>query len=86
VVLRAGLALSDLELSQLWAAYLGIGGSLTATELTEALYGQRALSEHEHDVVAQALNDYFVSRGQDHPVAYSDDLNDLETLSPDPPT
>jgi hypothetical protein len=55
-------------------AYVGIGGSLTSAELEEALQGRRSLSDHEHDVVAQALNDHFTSIGQDHPVAYSHEL------------
>lgn len=55
---------------------------MTSTELAEALHDQRALSEHEHNLIAQALNDYFVGKGQDHPVAYTDDLEELESRHP----
>jgi hypothetical protein len=82
--LRAGLALSGLGLSDLWMAYVGIGGSLTSAELEEALQGRRSLSDHEHDVVAQALNDHFTSIGQDHPVAYSHELAEHGATRPEP--
>lgn len=72
--LRAGFALSDLDLDQLWAGYLGLGGALSVGQLREVLAGEREISDHEHDTVAQALNDHFVVKGQDHPVSYSDDL------------
>jgi hypothetical protein len=72
--LRAGLALSDLDFDQLWAGYLGLGGAMSPAELHAAMSGEREISDHEHDTVAQALNDHFVVKGQDHPVSYSDDL------------
>lgn len=72
--LRAGLAMSRMQLPELWAAYVGLGGSLSMEELAAGLRGTRVLSAHDHDVVAQALNDHFIERGQDHPVPYSEDL------------
>ena len=71
--LRAGFSLSDLELPELWLAYVGLGGSLGEDDLEAALRGTLPLSDHEHDMIAQALNDYFTERGQDHPVAYADE-------------
>jgi hypothetical protein len=64
--LRAGLALSGLSHDQLWLRCLAVGGTFSCDELEAATY--------EHDVIAQALNDYFVERGQNHPVAYADEL------------
>jgi hypothetical protein len=78
VSLRAGLSLSELDLPQLWVAYLGLGGTMSAERLEAALRGRHSLSSHEHDLVAQALNDYFTERGQDHPVAYSDEVEEYE--------
>jgi hypothetical protein len=71
--LRAGFSLSDLELPELWLAYVGLGGSLGKDDLEAALRGTLPLSDHEHDMIAQALNDYFTERGQDHPVAYANE-------------
>jgi hypothetical protein len=75
-VLRAGLAMSDLELDDLWIAYVGLGGTMSAAEVEATLRGEREPTAYEHDVLAQALNDHFTERGQDHPVPYSGDLDD----------
>jgi hypothetical protein len=74
-VLRAGLAMSELQLGELWAAYMGLGGTMSADEVEATLRGEREPTAYEHDVLAQALNDYFTERGQDHPVPYSDGLD-----------
>ena len=76
LVLRAGLAMSELDPHTLWVDYAALGGTMTPAELTQALQGQRLLSDHEHDLLAQALNDDFTGRGQNHPVPYSEDLDD----------
>ena len=75
-VLRAGFALSRMELHELWAAQVALGGMLTSEELEETLALRREPTWAEHDVVAAALNDWFTERGQDHPVAYSEDLRE----------
>jgi len=67
--------LSDLDIEELWIAYFGLGGSMSMDELIDLLKGRREVSDHEHDMVAQALNDYFTAKGQDHPVSYSSDLD-----------
>jgi hypothetical protein len=72
--LRAGLALSGLSHDQLWLRCLAVGGTFSCDEFEAALSGRRWLTTYEHDVIAQALNDYFVERGQNHPVAYADEL------------
>jgi hypothetical protein len=82
--LRAGFAMSGMRLSELWTAYVGLGGSLTVEDLDTALCGARSLSAHEHDLVAQAMNDHFTERGQNHPVAYSNELAQYERRSPRP--
>jgi hypothetical protein len=68
--------MSELQLGDLWAAYAGLGGMMSMDEIEATLRGEREPTAYEHDVLAQALNDYFTERGQDHPVAYADDLRD----------
>jgi hypothetical protein len=75
IALRAGLSLSDLDIEELWAAYIGLGGSMSIGELVDLMDGRRLVSDHQHDVVAQALNDYFVDKGQDHLVSYASELD-----------
>jgi hypothetical protein len=73
--LRAGLALSGLTTRQLWIAYFGLGGSKMPGELELALDGRGAVTDHEHDLIAQALNDHFIGTGQNHLVAYASELH-----------
>jgi hypothetical protein len=72
--LRAGLALSRLSHDELWLRCLAVGGSVRRDGLEAVLGGRMPLTTYEHNIVAQALNDYFVERGQNHPVAYADEL------------
>jgi hypothetical protein len=67
--------LSNLDIEELWTAYFGLGGSMSMGELVDLLDGRRLVSDHEHDMVAQALNDYFTGKGQDHPVSYASELD-----------
>lgn len=76
LVLRAGLAMSELDLQTMWVDYAAFGGTMTLVELTQVLRGERVVTEHEHDLLAQALNDDFTGRGHDHPVSYAEDLED----------
>jgi len=74
-VLRAGLAMSELDVQQLWGACTTLGGSMTPPQVQEVLRGERDVSSYEHDLLTQALNDDFTSRGQDHPVPYAEDVD-----------
>jgi hypothetical protein len=78
IALRTGLALSNISIPALWGSYLGIGGTMSLAHLLDTLQGTQEVTDHEHDMVAQALNDHFVDQGLNHPVAYADEL----TLSP----
>lgn len=67
--IRLALGLTGWTPDQLWIAATGIGGALTRRDVRAIATGDRAASPGEHDVLAAALNDWFVDRGQDHPVA-----------------
>lgn len=79
-VLRAGLAMSDLSFSDLYAAYLAVGGTLSTDEVCEILRGQCEVIAIEHDYLAQALNDHFTEHGHNHPVPYHEDLDHPDAL------
>jgi hypothetical protein len=64
---RAGLTQADL-----WLRYCEVGGMSTALEVEAFLFGTLVPSDHDHDLVAQALNDRFVELGGNHPVPYSE--------------
>ncbi len=48
------------------------GGDASPLELEAYLLGFLVLDPHQHDVIAQALNEHFLDLGQDHPVPYSE--------------
>lgn len=68
--LAEGLALSGLSAAELWRRCHGIGGVGDLAEVREHLGAHTCPDDAEHNVIAQALNDVFVERGMDHPVAY----------------
>jgi hypothetical protein len=58
---------------ELWLRYFELGGMSTGFELEAFLFGVITPSDHEHDVIAHALNERFTELGGNHPVAYSGD-------------
>ena len=66
---RTGLTVQDL-----WIRYYSLGGTNTEAELASYLDGGREPTAPEYDVIAQALNDWHVERGENHPVPYAADL------------
>jgi hypothetical protein len=72
--IRAGVSLSELSLNDVWLRYLELTGTHTLKEFHAYVYDDAVWSAHEHNVAAQALNDYFVDHGLDHLVAYAHEL------------
>jgi len=69
--LEAGLARSGLTYQELWWRQVAVGGDASPLELEAYLLGLLAIDPHQHDVIAQALNEHFLDCGEDHPVPYS---------------
>ena len=65
----------DAELSRgdLWLRYFELGGMSTAFQVEAFLHGALEPSDHDHDVLAHALNERFVELGGNHPVPYTKD-------------
>ncbi|QFZ20759.1 GAF and ANTAR domain-containing protein [Saccharothrix syringae] len=61
------LRLSDTEL---WNRYLALGGTGDLTRLRHHAHGNDCPDRHDHNIIAQALNEAFLDQGHDHPVAY----------------
>lgn len=68
--LRDGMDLAGIDITELWQRYLAIGGNSSAGELARSVAVGAELDDHEHDLIAQAINDFFLEKGADHPVAY----------------
>jgi hypothetical protein len=43
-------------------------------DIQSFLRGERRIADHDHDVLVQALNERFLQGGDDHPLAYADEL------------
>jgi hypothetical protein len=64
---------AGLSLRELWLRYFELGGMNTGCELRAFLCGALEPSDHEHDVIAHAINERFLELGKNHPVTYSRD-------------
>ncbi len=63
---------AGLSQAELWLRYCEVGGMRTALEVEAFVFGTLVPSAHDHDLLAQALNDRFVELGGNHPVPYSE--------------
>lgn len=70
--LADGLSLSGMSMDELWLRQVSVGGAAGSLETEAYLLGLLTLDPFQYDLLAQALNEHFVERGQDHPVGYWD--------------
>ena len=68
--LPEGMTRSGLSYEQLWVRQVGLGGMAGRLEVEAYVLGLLAPDQHQHDVLAQALNECFLERGEGHPVGY----------------
>lgn len=72
IVLRVGLALTGLTVTELWLAAVGVGGNLSRAEVEATVTGARR--DAEHDVLAQALNDHLIGSDVAYRVPFRGEL------------
>ena len=72
--LQSGFGSTTWTVSDLWVAVVGIGGDLRRSDIANITAGQRPATRGEHDILATALNEWFVDHDQNHPVALWDGL------------
>jgi hypothetical protein len=58
---------------QLWLRYFALGGMRSAFEIEAILHGALIATNHDHNVLAVALNERFFELGANHPGPYADD-------------
>jgi hypothetical protein len=68
--LDQGMLASELTYEELWVAVLTLGGELAELEVEAYVLDVLTPGVYEHNIIAQALNEVSMSRGNDHPVAY----------------
>ena len=64
---------------ELWYRYFALGGMSTELEVEAYLYDALMPTNHDRDLVATALNERFAELGGDHPLAYTDDDDPVNT-------
>lgn len=67
-----GAMLSGLSYEEIWEQHATFGGTAGVLEIEAYVLGLLRPDDHQHDLIAQAINEYFIELGQDHPVAYRD--------------
>lgn len=68
--LGAARLLLGVSFQDLWIGYFEVGGNGSVADVERWLGSAAVVPDREHNLLAQALNDEFVERGGDHPVAY----------------
>jgi hypothetical protein len=71
ISLADGFDLAGLDISEIWVRYMSLGGTAAQPRLLAEVAGTVAISDLEHDLIAQALNEVFLDRSVDvFPVSY----------------
>ena len=70
--LQEGMSRSGMPYEELWLRQVALGGSAGRLEVEAYVLGLLVADPYQHDLLAQALNECFLERGEDHPVRYSD--------------
>lgn len=68
--LDEGMTRAGLSWDQLWLRHVSVGGTADELELEAYVLGLLVADPYQHDVIAQALNEYFTDHGENHPVGY----------------
>lgn len=62
---RAGMSFEDV-----WLAQMSVGGEADAMAVEAYVLGLLSADRHQHNLIAQGINEHFIDRGGYHPVAY----------------
>ena len=71
--LDTGFKDSGLTTTELWTCHIAVGGTIGMIEFEAYVCGALRPNRFQHDVIAQALNEYFLEVSGAWPVRYSDD-------------
>lgn len=66
--LQTGFRRTQWTVGDLWVASVGVGGEMGHRDVVQITGGLRPASQDEHDVLASALNDYFIDGHLSPPV------------------
>lgn len=66
---RVGLSLRDL-----WLGYVSLGGSLPPDVIDRFCRSAETLQNHDYDLIAQAINERYIERGELPPLPYAEEI------------
>jgi hypothetical protein len=69
--LQEGMSRCGMPYEELWLRQIALGGVAGRLEVEAYVLGLLAADPFQHDVLAQALNEQFLERGENHRVRYS---------------
>jgi hypothetical protein len=72
-VLEAARIQAGMSFQELWITYFSLGGS-AQPDMVRAYLGGSPIESVDYDLLAQAINERFLDRGENHPVPYRDEL------------
>ena len=72
--LAAAIERTDIDLAELWARSLALGGDWSRKQFATIFADGVELSDHDYDVIAQALNEWHMDFGRNERVAYAETL------------
>ena len=67
-----GMRQAGMSFEDVWLAQISVGGNADAMAVEAYVLGLLTPDRHQHNLIAQAINEHFIDRGADHPVAYAD--------------
>jgi hypothetical protein len=68
--IQEGFRYTTLTVHEAWLAYYSLGGTASSASVGEYLTLDGDLESAQQMVLAQAINEFFMDRGQNHPVPY----------------
>ncbi len=72
--LYQGAVMSGLSYEEIWTRQAVFGGTAGRLEVEAYVLGLLDPDPHQHDLIAQAINEHFLEQGGNHPVAYSTEV------------
>ncbi len=70
--LQDGMRLSGMTYPELWLRHISVSGAIGELELEAYVLELLVPDNYQHNLIAQALNEYFIEVGQYYPVGYRD--------------
>ncbi len=72
ISLLEGMTKSGMTYDELWLRHIAVSGTASKMEVEAYVLGLLVPDAHQHNLIAQAMNEFFLDIGEDHPVGYQE--------------